>query len=127
MLHFTLLTLSHTQLFDTLRSEQPAVFDKVVPVAGDIMDPDMGLSKEDTQLLVENVAVVFHLAATIRFDAPLRYIYISKLQSFPPIPPSLQSPPVPSNLQMFSSIFLPSSQRISANECAWSSKGHQTL
>ena len=89
MLHFTRLTLSHTQLFDTLRSEQPAVFDKVVPVAGDIMDPDMGLSKEDTQLLVENVAVVFHLAATIRFDAPLRYIYISKLQSFPPILPSL--------------------------------------
>ena len=37
------------------------------------MEPDMGLSEEDTQLLVENVAVVFHLAATIRFDEPIRY------------------------------------------------------
>ena len=79
---FTLHPHTYTQLFDTLRSKQPAVFDKVVPVAGDIMEPDMGLSEEDTQLLIENVAVVFHLAATIRFDEPIRYTYTSKLLLF---------------------------------------------
>ena len=59
-------------MFDTLRSNQPEVLDKVVPVVGDIAGPGLGLGEEDLQLLVENVEVVFHLAATIRFDAPIR-------------------------------------------------------
>ena len=74
--HTSSHALTHIQLFDTLRSEKPAVFDKVVPVAGDIMEPDMGLSEEDTQLLVENVSIVFHLAATVRFDAPARWVSV---------------------------------------------------
>ena len=52
------------------------MFDKVVPVAGDILEPDMSLSEEDTQLLIENVSVVFHLAATVRFDAPARCVCV---------------------------------------------------
>jgi len=46
--------------------------DKLVPIAGDITEPDLGLSEEDKQLIVQNVSVVFHLAATVRFDAPIR-------------------------------------------------------
>jgi len=61
-----------SKVFDTLRSNQPEVLDKVVPVVGDIAGPGLGLGEEDLQLLVENVEVVFHLAATIRFDAPIR-------------------------------------------------------
>jgi len=59
-------------LFDKLRSEQPWVLDKLVPIAGDITEPDLGLSEEDKQLIAQNVSVVFHLAATVRFDAPIR-------------------------------------------------------
>ena len=32
----------------------------------------LGLGEEDMKVLTENVSVVFHLAATIKFDAPLR-------------------------------------------------------
>ena len=64
--------LIHTQVFDNLRNEQPAVFEKLLPVAGDLMEPRLGLSESDQQLLFQNVVVVFHLAATIKFDAPIR-------------------------------------------------------
>ena len=61
-----------TQAFDVLREEQPHVFEKVYPVVGDVSHEKLGLSDDDQAFLVENTDVVFHLAATIRFDAPLR-------------------------------------------------------
>ena len=60
------------QLFTNLRINSPEAFDRIVPVAGDISKPGIGISKEDKNILVENVSIVFHLAATVRFDAPLR-------------------------------------------------------
>ena len=32
----------------------------------------MGIGESDLQLMTENVSVIFHLAATIKFDEPLR-------------------------------------------------------
>lgn len=34
--------------------------------------PLKGLSEEDAQLLSDEVAIVFHCAATVKFDEPLR-------------------------------------------------------
>ena len=70
------IPLSHSilQVFDTLRNERPGVFKKVVPVPGDLEHPGLGLSEGDLQLLVNNVSVIFHMAATIRFNASLRYV-----------------------------------------------------
>ncbi len=63
----------HVQVFDGLRaSDDPTVLDKLVAVSGDMTTPALGLSKEDLGLLVDCVSVVFHMAATIKFDAPLR-------------------------------------------------------
>ena len=45
---------------------------KVIPVTGDCSLPDLGLSVADRQMLIDNVTVVYHMAATIRFDAPLK-------------------------------------------------------
>ena len=63
-----------TQAFDVLREEQPQVFEKVYPVVGDVSHVRLGLSEDDQAFLVENTDLVFHLAATIRFDAPLRQV-----------------------------------------------------
>ena len=38
---------------------------------GDVSLPYLGLSPKDRIMLVENVNVVFHLAATVRFNEPL--------------------------------------------------------
>lgn len=41
-------------------------------IAGDCMLPGLGLSEEDRQNLIENVNIVFHMAATVRFDEKLK-------------------------------------------------------
>nr|XP_018914569.1 PREDICTED: putative fatty acyl-CoA reductase CG5065 [Bemisia tabaci] len=65
--------LFNSPLFDLLkimRGEE--ITKKVSCVAGDVMEPNLGLSSEDRKMLAEEVEIVFHGAATIRFDEPLR-------------------------------------------------------
>ena len=38
---------------------------------GDVSLPDLGLSREDRNLLLEKVNIVFHVAATVKFNEPL--------------------------------------------------------
>ncbi|XP_034234855.1 putative fatty acyl-CoA reductase CG5065 [Thrips palmi] len=59
-------------VFERLRSEQgPAVFGKVRPVAGDVSLPHLGLSEGDRRRLQAEVNIVFHSAATVRFNEGL--------------------------------------------------------
>jgi hypothetical protein len=45
---------------------------KIVAVAGDCSMAGLGLSLNDRQMLVSNVGVIFHAAATIKFDERLK-------------------------------------------------------
>lgn len=45
--------------------------EKVTPIAGNVTSPNLGLSEEDRKLLQEEVSIVFHAAASIRFDSLL--------------------------------------------------------
>ncbi|CAH1962542.1 unnamed protein product [Acanthoscelides obtectus] len=58
-------------IFERLRKECPKFRHKVVGIAGDCTLPDLGLSIEDRKLLMDKVNVVFHVAATVRFDEKL--------------------------------------------------------
>lgn len=60
------------QLFERLQEEQPGFAEKIIAVNSDLTQPELNLSKEDQSVLVENVNVVFHCAATIRFNEPLK-------------------------------------------------------
>ena len=46
--------------------------EKIMAVKGDVTLPELGLSSSDLLLLIENVSIVFHSAATIRFNEELR-------------------------------------------------------
>ncbi|KAL1139603.1 hypothetical protein AAG570_006585 [Ranatra chinensis] len=60
-------------IFEILRNKcGPEVFDKVTAINGDMSEKGMGMSEEDRKLVRGCVQVVFHSAATIRFDEPLR-------------------------------------------------------
>ena len=48
--------------------------EKIKMVEGSLEQPDLGLSEENLQLIINDVSLVFHIAATIKFDAPIRYI-----------------------------------------------------
>lgn len=53
-------------------SKQKLNLDRLTVVCGDITVEGLGLSDSDRQMLVENVSVVIHSAATVRFYGPLK-------------------------------------------------------
>uniref|UniRef100_A0A672QEL0 Fatty acyl-CoA reductase n=1 Tax=Sinocyclocheilus grahami TaxID=75366 RepID=A0A672QEL0_SINGR len=60
------------KLFDRLREEQPDFTEKIVAVNSDLTQPDLDLSIEDQETLMGCINIVFHCAATIRFNEPLK-------------------------------------------------------
>lgn len=59
-------------LFGPLRETMPHVLHKLVPIAGDVTEIQLGLSNQDL-VRMENVSIIFHSAASVRFDDPLKY------------------------------------------------------
>ncbi|XP_055606767.1 putative fatty acyl-CoA reductase CG5065 [Uranotaenia lowii] len=61
-------------LFDTVKKEKgiDALLAKCVVIGGDVMEPDLAISNADRQLVIENVSIIYHCAATIRFDEALK-------------------------------------------------------
>nr|XP_033204475.1 putative fatty acyl-CoA reductase CG5065 [Bombus vancouverensis nearcticus]XP_033204476.1 putative fatty acyl-CoA reductase CG5065 [Bombus vancouverensis nearcticus] len=58
-------------IYDNIKAKHPSVLSKVYPVKGDVSLSDLGLSREDRNLLLEKVNIVFHAAATVIFNEPL--------------------------------------------------------
>ncbi|XP_059607693.1 fatty acyl-CoA reductase wat-like isoform X2 [Phlebotomus argentipes] len=58
-------------VYDRLRQQQPKFRYRVHPIAGDCSLPGLGISAQDRALLMANVHIVFHVAATVRFDEKL--------------------------------------------------------
>ncbi|XP_076687278.1 fatty acyl-CoA reductase wat-like isoform X2 [Andrena cerasifolii] len=58
-------------VYDRLRREQPNFLNKVIMVEGDAMQEDYGLSPE-TKTMLMNTNIIFHAAATVRFDEKMR-------------------------------------------------------
>ncbi|XP_075217804.1 fatty acyl-CoA reductase 1-like [Lycorma delicatula] len=58
-------------LFDTLREKNPDAFKKLIAIKGDMSDLKLGLSSEDYQTLADKINIVFHVAASVRFDDSL--------------------------------------------------------
>lgn len=54
--------------FDRIRKESPDYLRKIRPIEGDVDKPNLGMNKDDANLLIDKVNVVFHSAASIRCD-----------------------------------------------------------
>ncbi|CAD7078551.1 unnamed protein product [Hermetia illucens] len=63
--------LKENRIFDRLKSEKPNALDKLVAIPGDLIEHDLGMSEESKKSMA-NVSLIFHVAATIRFDETLR-------------------------------------------------------
>ncbi|XP_033221450.1 putative fatty acyl-CoA reductase CG5065 [Belonocnema kinseyi] len=64
--------LLNAPLFAQIRRDSPHDLQKIVPVAGDVTEPELGISEADQDLLIHCVSVVFHSAATVKFDEALK-------------------------------------------------------
>ncbi|KAJ8982210.1 hypothetical protein NQ317_013512 [Molorchus minor] len=71
-LHARLDEVFDDVIYDTLKKECPKFRHKVVGIAGDCSLPGLGLSEQDRNVLIQEVNVVFHVAATVRFDEKLQ-------------------------------------------------------
>ncbi|RLU25314.1 hypothetical protein DMN91_001470 [Ooceraea biroi] len=59
-------------LFVKLKDEQPKFRHQIVAVAGDCSQPSLGMSSQDRATIIREVSIVFHVAATVRFDEKLK-------------------------------------------------------
>lgn len=50
----------------------PDAIKKVIPCHGDVITEGLGLSEAERQSIVDNVTVVYHLAATLKLEAKLK-------------------------------------------------------
>lgn len=64
--------LLSSQIFLPLKRENPNSLTRVIPISGDVTLPGLGLNQTDTNILISNVSVVFHCAATVKFDEPFK-------------------------------------------------------
>lgn len=60
------------RVYRRLKTEVPWYRSKVTALEGDVSQPGLGLSAQDRQQLVDAVTVVYHGAATVRFNEHLR-------------------------------------------------------
>ncbi|XP_071877317.1 putative fatty acyl-CoA reductase CG8306 [Bombus fervidus] len=58
-------------IYDGVKAKNLSLLSRVYPVRGDMSLPDLGISREDRNLLLEKINIVFHAAATVRFNEPL--------------------------------------------------------
>jgi len=59
-------------IFDRIRDKDAAILQKLVCVPGDIKETDLGLDTDDRKKLQDTINIVFHVAATVRFNEPLK-------------------------------------------------------
>uniref|UniRef100_UPI00398EB732 fatty acyl-CoA reductase 1 isoform X4 n=1 Tax=Pristiophorus japonicus TaxID=55135 RepID=UPI00398EB732 len=69
------------KLFDRVREDFQK---KIIPVGSELMQPNLAISSEDTERLLSCINVVFHCAATVRFDEPLKWMDESMIQDITP-------------------------------------------
>ncbi|CAG9767858.1 unnamed protein product [Ceutorhynchus assimilis] len=59
-------------VFNRIKDKNPDAFEKVKVIPGDVGLPNLGLSDEDRIFLIKNIDIVFHSAATVKFNENLK-------------------------------------------------------
>lgn len=67
-----LMAIAKLNLFDILRIKDPEFLKKIIPVQGDVSELNLGLS-DSSRDLMKDVSIIFHSAASVRFDDSLKY------------------------------------------------------
>lgn len=59
--------------FERVKTKNPKLLDKIKPINADLnFSPNLGIAKHDLKMLRKEVNIIFHLAATIKFNEPIQ-------------------------------------------------------
>ncbi|XP_075568147.1 fatty acyl-CoA reductase 1 isoform X8 [Pelecanus crispus] len=64
--------ITSCKLFDRLRDEQPDFREKIIVITSELTQPELNLSETIKEELIECINIIFHCAATVRFNETLR-------------------------------------------------------
>jgi len=64
--------LFNDSIFELMKQEQPNYLEKISAVIGDCALPNLGINEQYQQIIKDEVNIVIHSAATVRFDEHLR-------------------------------------------------------
>lgn len=59
-------------MFYRIRNEKSHMFKRVVPLNGELTAPELGLTPEQQECIINETDIVFHFAATLRLEAKLK-------------------------------------------------------
>lgn len=66
-------TFKSSVAFENVKKLNPSVMEKLIPVEADLMvSPFANISEDNLKIIKENVNFVFHCAASVKFDEPLK-------------------------------------------------------
>lgn len=66
-----LQSLLEGRLYKKLSEDSPKVLKKIIAIRGDVTEPNLGISTADEETIINNVSVILHVAATVKFDDEL--------------------------------------------------------
>lgn len=66
-----LAKMRQAKIFQMLHNQKPNEMDKLTAIPGDVSHLGLGIDEQHLEML-QRVSIVFHCAATVRFDEPLR-------------------------------------------------------
>ncbi|XP_026740164.1 fatty acyl-CoA reductase wat-like [Trichoplusia ni] len=58
-------------VFDMVKERKPLFAERIVPIEGDVSELKLGLSEKNWNIITKETEVIFHMAATTRFDEPV--------------------------------------------------------
>ncbi|XP_035741463.1 fatty acyl-CoA reductase wat-like [Vespa mandarinia] len=70
--HERMKELTENSLFSTLREKQPTFQNRIVPIKGDCTLPNLDISMVDRATLIREVSIIFHVAATVKFNEKIK-------------------------------------------------------
>ncbi|XP_044728842.1 fatty acyl-CoA reductase 1-like isoform X2 [Chrysoperla carnea] len=76
-----LADLIENPIFGPLKDKNPNSISKLVIIQGDCEKANLGMTDEDIEMLKENVNIIFHAAASVRFDDPLKKAVLMNVRS----------------------------------------------
>jgi len=63
-----------SRCFNRWKEETPDIqqlLDKIVPVSGDLIKPNLGMSQDDRQMIIDDCNIIINIAASVDFNSRL--------------------------------------------------------